>query len=147
MESSVRQTDQKTTKNNNGVSLLTATDNKRKRNWNVPIDVSVVTVLSLVLDVASVDGDLPGLLFGCPIDVFIGHRFTPTLFAQDFRQGLRQRRLSVIDMADRSDVDVWFGPVEIRSEATCRDTLEQRRCHKRRSFFRRRRRRCRYRHP
>ena len=89
--------------------------------------MAVVTVLSLVLNVASVDGDLPGLLFGGTVDIFIAHRFTPTLFTQDFRQGLCQRRLSVVDMTDRSDVDVRFGPIEIRSETTSRYTLEQRR--------------------
>ena len=63
-----------------------------------PINVSVVTILRLVFNVGRVDGNLTGLFFGSTINVFVGHGIGPSLFTQDFGDGLCQCGLTVIDL-------------------------------------------------
>ena len=61
---------------------------------NSPVNVAVVAVFSLVFNVSSVDGNLTSLFFRSAIDIFVGHGIGPTLFTQDFGDGLGQRSLN-----------------------------------------------------
>jgi hypothetical protein len=70
------------------------------------VDMSVVTILCLVLDVTGVDGDLPCLLLRRTVDVLVAHCGTPSLLGQDLGDCLGEGGLAVIDVADGADVDV-----------------------------------------
>lgn len=85
---------------------------------DVPVNVSVVTVFSLVFDVRGVDGNLTSLFFWGTINVFVSHGIRPTLLTQNLGNGLGQGCLSVIDMANGSDVDVRLGSVKVGGETT-----------------------------
>ncbi len=80
------------------------------------VDVSVVTLGRLVLDVRDVDRDAALALLGSGVDgrevaLHVGRR--RVLVRQDLGDRCRQRRLAVVDVTDRSDVDVRLGPLEL----------------------------------
>jgi hypothetical protein len=87
---------------------------------HIPINVTIVTIRSLIFDVGRVDGNLPCLLFGGAVNVLVGHGLRPPLLAKDFRNGLRQRRLTVIDVADRPNVHMWLRSIEVHGKAPSR---------------------------
>lgn len=63
------------------------------------VDVPVVPRVGLVLDMRRVDGDAAGLLLGRLVDLgVVGERCASAL-REDFCDGCRQRRLSVVDVA------------------------------------------------
>ena len=72
------------------------------------IDVRVMALVGLVLDVRGGDGDAARLLFRRLVDLVVGGEFGLTLFRQDLGDRRRQRRLAMIDMADRADVAMRF---------------------------------------
>ena len=81
------------------------------------VDVRVVPVRRRVLDVARRDRqDLgriaPALRLGRLRDLVVRNELRPALVRGNLRQRGGQRRLAVVDMADRADVDVWFGSIE-----------------------------------
>ena len=80
--------------------------------------MTIVTVVRLVFDMGGVDGNLSCLFFGRSINVFVGHGFRPTGFAQYLGDSLGEGRLSVINVADRSDVDVGLAAIEFGGKAT-----------------------------
>lgn len=55
--------------------------------------MTIVPALGLVLDVAGVNGDLPGLLLGSAIDILVCHCLTPSFLAQHLGDGLGQSSL------------------------------------------------------
>jgi hypothetical protein len=65
------------------------------------VDVGVVTVLRLVLDVRRRDRDAARLLFRRAVDLVIGLEV-----AEILRDRSRQRRLAVVNVANRADVHV-----------------------------------------
>ena len=81
------------------------------------VDVRVVPVGRRVLDVARRDRqDLgrvaPTLRLGRLRDLVVRNELRPALVRGNLRQRGGQRRLAVVDMPDRADVDVWFGSIE-----------------------------------
>ena len=76
------------------------------------IHVGVMPLVRLVLDVRDIDGDSPLPLFRCLVDLVERHEISASLFRQHLRDGRRQRRLAVIDMADGADVEMWFRALE-----------------------------------
>src|SRR5687768_16725362 len=76
------------------------------------VDVRVVALLGRVLDVSGGDGDAALALFGSLVDLVEGHERSRALRGQDLRDGSRQRRLAVIDVTDRADVDVRLTAIE-----------------------------------
>mmetsp|Transcript_11920 Transcript_11920/g.28261 ORF Transcript_11920/g.28261 Transcript_11920/m.28261 type:complete len:224 (-) Transcript_11920:53-724(-) len=82
------------------------------------IDVTIMTVICFVFDVRGVDGNLSSLFFWRSIDVFVGHRFCTARFAQNLRDGLCECCFSVIDVTDRSDVDVGLAAIEFSGKTT-----------------------------
>jgi len=80
------------------------------------VDVRVVARLGLVLDVRDRDGDTALTLLGSLVDlVERGERVqVRVLVVQDLGDGSGQRRLAVVDVTDRADVDVRLGPLELR---------------------------------
>src|SRR5687768_5604891 len=76
------------------------------------VDVCVVALLGRVLDVSGGDGDAALALFGSLVDLVEGHERSRALRGQDLRDGSRQRRLAVIDVTDRADVDVRLTAIE-----------------------------------
>jgi hypothetical protein len=95
------------------------------------VDVRVVALLGLVLDVGDRDRDAALLLLGRLVDVVEReHRVQRgELVVQDLRDRSRQRRLAVVDVTDRADVDVRLGPLELclRHCGPPRDSLVLRR--------------------
>ena len=72
------------------------------------IDVSVVAVGGLVLDVRGRDGDAARLLFRRLVDLVVRHVRTTVGLRHHLRQRRRQRRLAMVDVADRAHVHVRF---------------------------------------
>src|SRR6478735_7095395 len=80
------------------------------------VDVSVVTLLRLVLHVRDVDRDTALLLLRRLVDLVERREGVQVrvLVVQHLRDGRGQRRLAVVDVADRADVDVRLRPLELR---------------------------------
>src|SRR4051794_7433173 len=77
------------------------------------VDVGVVAVLRLVLHVRRGDRDAALPLLGRVVDLLEAPRLAAVLLRQSLRDGGRQRRLAVVDMADRADVDVRLIALEL----------------------------------
>ena len=79
------------------------------------VDVSVVTLLRLVLDVRDGDRDAALLLLGRLVDVLERELRVQVrvLVVQDLGDRCRQRRLAVVDVTDGADVDVRLSPLEL----------------------------------
>ena len=78
------------------------------------VDVGVVPVLRLVLDVRGVDRDAALALFGRLVDRVEGGRLgVGARLGENLRDRGRERRLAVVDVADRADVDVRLGALEL----------------------------------
>src|SRR5436190_3377538 len=79
------------------------------------VDVCVVPVLGLVLDVRRVDRDAARLLLGSVVDLLealdSGRR--RSLLGEHLGNRRRQRRLAVVDVTDRADVEVRLRALEL----------------------------------
>ena len=102
------------------------------------VDVSVVTGIGLVLDVSDGDRDTALALLGGLVDhvegseVSVRRAVGAVVLGQSLGDGGRQRRLTVVDVTDRSDVDVRLGPIELllnhvssSFKGDCRNELQQ----------------------
>lgn len=76
------------------------------------VSVCVVTVWSLILDVTGVDGDTARLLLRSVIDLTITAKVGETLIGHALCDGGSECRLTVIDVSDRTDVQMWLGTNE-----------------------------------
>ena len=76
------------------------------------VHVRVVALLGLVLHMGDRDCDSARLLFRCLVDLVEGLELSQAFLRQDFRDGSRQRRLAMVDVTDRPDVEVRLGPLE-----------------------------------
>ena len=52
------------------------------------VNVSVVSCLGFVFDMAGVDCDFTGFFFRCAVNVFVGQGFGPALLGEDLGDGL-----------------------------------------------------------
>ena len=79
------------------------------------VDVRVVALVGLVLDVRDVDGDTALTLLRSLVDLVEGGEGVQlgVLVVQNLGDRSGQRRLTVVDVTDRSDVDVRLGPLEL----------------------------------
>lgn len=77
------------------------------------VDVSVMSVLGLVLNVSGRDGDTSGLLLGGLVDLVVVLELGTSAAGQGLGDGSSQGGLSVIDVTNGSDVDVGFGAREL----------------------------------
>src|SRR6202023_1388179 len=77
------------------------------------VDVRIVARGALVLDVRRGDGDAALALFRRLVDLVERHELRPSLGRQHLGDRRRQRRLAVIDVADRPDVDVRLLTLEL----------------------------------
>ena len=77
------------------------------------VHVGVVPVLGLVLDVRRRDRDPALLLLGRVVDLVKALRLAAHLLGEDLRDRSGQRRLAVVDVTDRADVDVRLGALEL----------------------------------
>src|SRR5262249_59545959 len=59
------------------------------------------------------DGDAPLLLLRRLVDLVEGGEVGQALVGEDLGDGRRQRGLAVVDVADRADVHVRLGPLEL----------------------------------
>ena len=76
------------------------------------VDVSVVTLLSLIFHVRGVDGDAALLLFRSIVDLIVFPDFAAELLVQHHGDGGGQSGLAVVDVTDRTDIDVRLGSFE-----------------------------------
>ena len=72
-----------------------------------------MSVGGLILDVGSRDGDTSGLLLGSLIDLVVVLELGLTQSGEGLSDGSSQGGLSVIDVADGSNVDVGLGAGEL----------------------------------
>src|SRR4051794_3018550 len=77
------------------------------------VDVRVVARVGLVLDVGDGDGDAALALLGRVVDRVERAVLGLALEAQVLGDGGGERRLAVVDVADRADVDVRLGALEL----------------------------------
>ncbi len=77
------------------------------------VDVGVVAGVGLVLDVGDGDGDPALALLGGVVDRVEGAVLGLALEGQVLGDRRRQARLAVVDVADRADVDVRLGALEL----------------------------------
>ena len=77
------------------------------------VDVGVVALVGLVLDVGDGDGDAPLPLLGGVVDRVEGAVLGLALEGQVLGDRRGQRRLAVVDVADRADVHVRLGALEL----------------------------------
>ena len=70
------------------------------------VDVGVVTGLRLVLDVGGVDGDSTSALFGSLIDLVVRGELGEVLLGQNLGDGGSQRGFAVIDVTNRTNIQV-----------------------------------------
>src|SRR5438270_5570374 len=77
------------------------------------VHVRVVTVRRLVLHVRGGDRDPALLLLGRVVDLLEASSLAAVLLGEDLRDGGGQRRLAVVDMPDRADVDVRLVALEL----------------------------------
>ena len=77
------------------------------------VDVGVVAVRGLVLDVGDRDGDAPLALLGGVVDRVEGAELRAALEGEVLGDRGRERRLAVVDVADRADVDVRLRALEL----------------------------------
>ena len=77
------------------------------------VDVGVVAGVGLVLDVGDRDRDPPLALLGRVVDRVERAVLRLTLEGEVLRDRRRQARLAVVDVADRADVDVRLGALEL----------------------------------
>src|ERR1700690_1064002 len=81
--------------------------------WAGAVGVGVMAGVGLVLDVGDRDRDAPLPLLGGVVDRVERAVDRPALEGEVLRNRRGQRRLAVIDMADRADVDVRLRPLEL----------------------------------
>src|SRR3954468_5320327 len=77
------------------------------------VDVGVVAGVGLVLDVGDGDGDATLTLLGRVVDRIEGAVLGVALQREVLRDRRGQARLAVVDVADRADVDVRLGALEL----------------------------------
>ena len=77
------------------------------------IDVGIVTVGGFIFDVRRIDRDPARLFLRRRIDIGIGHRLGSADFRQNHGDRRRERRLAVINVANRADVAMRLGALEL----------------------------------
>ena len=77
------------------------------------VDMRIVALLGLVLEVPGVDRDAAGLLFGRIVDIVELHRLIAELARAVLGDCGAERRLSMVDVTDRTDVHMRFGALEL----------------------------------
>ena len=78
------------------------------------VDVRVVALVGLVLDVRGGDRDAALALLGSVVDGGeVAYLRAAVALCEHLGDGSRQRRLAVVDVTDRADVDVRLRPLEL----------------------------------
>ena len=77
------------------------------------VDVSVVTIVRLVLDVRRGDRDAALLLLGSVVDLLEAARLAAIGLGEHLRDRRRQGRLAMVDVTDGADVDVRLVALEL----------------------------------
>ena len=75
----------------------------------------IVTSLGLILDVSGVDGDTTLFLFGSGVDGVEGFHFGETFFSQHFGDSGGEGGLTMVNVADSTDVYMRFSSVKLFS--------------------------------
>ena len=85
------------------------------------VNVRVVTRLGLVLDVGDVDRDTTIALLGSVVDLIEGGELVEfgVLVVQHLGDSCRQRRLAVVNVTNRADVDVRLGALKLGLRHLC----------------------------
>ena len=76
------------------------------------VDVRIVTLVRLVLNVCGVDCDTACFLFGRLVDLVVAHLLSLTFACHNHGDSCGQSGLAVVNVADRTDVDVGLASVE-----------------------------------
>ena len=83
------------------------------------VNVCIVTLVGFVLDVSNRNGDTALALFRSLIDVLesrevrMGSTMRPVVHGQGLGNGCRQRGLTMVDVADRTNVNMRLGTLEL----------------------------------
>ena len=83
------------------------------------VDVSIVTVLRLVLDVGGIDGDAAGLLFRGRVDLIVRLEGRAAGLSQDLGDRCGQRGLAMVNVTDGADVAVRLVPLKFSLRHCC----------------------------
>ena len=77
------------------------------------VHVCIVTLVRLILNVCRVDRDAALTLLRCLVDVRIVLELRIALLGENLRDRRRQRRLAVVNVTDRADVDMGLAAVKL----------------------------------
>ncbi len=77
------------------------------------VDVSVVTLLRLILDMRRRDRDAARLLFRRLVDLVVSRERRTARLRENLRDRGRQRRLPVVNVSNRPDVAVRLVPLKL----------------------------------
>jgi len=84
--------------------------------WTVCMGIR--SCLRLISNVGNINGDSTGLLFRCLVDLVIRKKFRFVLGGQNLGDSCSQCRFPMINMAYRSNIDIWFGFTSLKIEWT-----------------------------
>ena len=76
------------------------------------VNVRIVTLVGLILDVGSVDCDTTSLFFGRFVDFVVSHLHSVAFASHYHRDSCGQSSFTVVNVADRTNVNVGFASVE-----------------------------------
>jgi hypothetical protein len=77
------------------------------------VNVRIVALIGLVLEVPGVDGDTTGLFLGCVVDLVVIQSLRTVLVCTVHCDGSTQRRLTMVDVTDGSDVNMRLRSFEL----------------------------------
>ena len=77
------------------------------------VNMSIVTMVGLILNVCGVDGYTTSLLFGCLVDFIITHCSGLTLLGESHGDSCGKGGLAVVNMADGADVNMGFSSFKL----------------------------------
>merc|ERR1719277_2358068 len=88
------------------------------------IDMPIMPQIGFVLNMRLIDSDAALLLLWSPVDLVIALELRTPLIRLNLRDGCGERRLAVVDMTDRANIQVRLVPrVSANGEATDDTTL------------------------
>src|SRR6476646_6091794 len=77
------------------------------------VNMGVVTFISLIFDMRSVDGDTTSLFFWRVVDLGVSANLTLTLCSQNLSDGSSQTSLAVVYVSNSTDVNVRFTTLKL----------------------------------
>jgi hypothetical protein len=92
--------------------LLLVVGIKKNKSDNLPVNVRVMTVGSFIFNMSSGDGDTSSSLFWSLVDGRVVQESGTTLGSETLSDGSGQSGLTMINVTNGTNVQMWFGTLE-----------------------------------